>query len=73
MPGGRRSMDYVKIPGTGLSPSRIGLGTWAIGGWMWGGTDEERSIRTICAALERWVRNSWRHRPARSSWRVRGT
>jgi len=33
------SMDYVKIWRRDLSPSRIGLGTWAIGGWMWGGTD----------------------------------
>src|SRR5438445_370721 len=48
-------MEYVKIPGTDLSPSRIGLGTWAMGGSMWGGTDEERSIRTICAALERGI------------------
>jgi aryl-alcohol dehydrogenase-like predicted oxidoreductase len=48
-------MEYVAIPGTTLSPSRIGLGTWAVGGWMWGGTDEERSIRTICAALDRGV------------------
>ena len=48
-------MEYVKIPGTILSPSRIGLGTWAIGGWMWGGTDEERSIQTICAALDRGI------------------
>ena len=48
-------MESVKIPGTGLSPSRIGLGTWAIGGWMWGGTDTERSIQTICAALERGI------------------
>jgi aryl-alcohol dehydrogenase-like predicted oxidoreductase len=48
-------MDYVSIPGTDLAPSRIGLGTWAIGGWMWGGTDEERSIRTILAALERGI------------------
>ena len=48
-------MDYMNIPGTDLSPSRIGLGTWAIGGWMWGGTDEEGSIRTICAALDRGV------------------
>ena len=46
-------MEHMNIPGTDLSPSRIGLGTWAMGGWMWGGTDEERSIRTICAALER--------------------
>jgi aryl-alcohol dehydrogenase-like predicted oxidoreductase len=48
-------MDYLNIPGTDLSPSRVGLGTWAIGGWMWGGTDEEGSIRTICAALDRGV------------------
>ena len=48
-------MEYVKIPGTSLSPSRIGLGTWAIGGWMWGGTDEERSIQTVCAALDRGI------------------
>jgi len=51
----QRSMDYVQISGTGLSPSRIGLGTWAMGGWMWGGTDDERSIRTICTALDRGV------------------
>jgi aryl-alcohol dehydrogenase-like predicted oxidoreductase len=48
-------MDYITIPGTTLSLSRIGLGTWAIGGWMWGGTDEEQSIATICAALDRGV------------------
>lgn len=46
-------MEYVTIQGAAqLSCSRIGLGTWAIGGWMWGGSDDERSIRTICAALE---------------------
>src|SRR5947208_1114368 len=48
-------MEHMNIPGTDLSPSRIGLGTWAMGGSMWGGTDEERSIRTICAALERGI------------------
>jgi aryl-alcohol dehydrogenase-like predicted oxidoreductase len=48
-------MEPVKIPGLTLSPSRIGLGTWAIGGWMWGGTDEEQSIRTIHAALDRGI------------------
>lgn len=35
--------------------SRIGLGTWAIGGWMWGGTDEQDSIRTIHAALDKGI------------------
>lgn len=32
--------------------SRIGLGTWAMGGWMWGGSDEKKAIRTIHAALD---------------------
>lgn len=40
------------ISGTDLRASRIGLGTWAIGGWMWGGTDEVDAIRTIHAALD---------------------
>ena len=35
-----------------VAMSRVGLGTWAIGGWMWGGTDEQESIRTIHAALD---------------------
>jgi aryl-alcohol dehydrogenase-like predicted oxidoreductase len=45
-------MEYTSIPGIGLEVSRIGLGTWAIGGWMWGGTDERQSIRTILSALD---------------------
>src|SRR6202045_1714195 len=48
-------METFRIPGTKLAPSRIGLGTWAIGGWMWGGTDEAQSIRTIHAALDRGI------------------
>jgi aryl-alcohol dehydrogenase-like predicted oxidoreductase len=48
-------METFRIPGTELGPSRIGLGTWAIGGWMWGGTDEAESIRTIHAALDRGI------------------
>jgi aryl-alcohol dehydrogenase-like predicted oxidoreductase len=35
--------------------SRIALGTWAIGGWMWGGTDEQQSVRTIHAALDQGI------------------
>lgn len=45
----------TRIPGTDLSPTRIGLGTWAIGGWMWGGSDEAESVRTIQAAVDRGV------------------
>ena len=50
-----RNMEFAKIVGTGLTVSRVGLGTWAIGGWMWGGTDEAESIATIYAAVERGV------------------
>jgi len=48
-------MEMVEIPGTSLRASRIALGTWAIGGWMWGGTDETDAIRTIHAALDRGI------------------
>ena len=48
-------MEYTRIPDTDLEVSRIGLGTWAMGGWMWGGTDEEQSIKTIHAALEKGI------------------
>lgn len=37
---------------SGIEASVIGLGTWAIGGWMWGGTDEAEAIRAIHAALD---------------------
>jgi aryl-alcohol dehydrogenase-like predicted oxidoreductase len=51
-----RNMEFVDIAGTGLNLSRVGLGTWAIGGWMWGGTDEEESVKTIHTAVERGIR-----------------
>ena len=35
--------------------STIGLGTWAIGGWMWGGQDDRDSIAAIHAAVDRGV------------------
>lgn len=45
-------MEYTTIPGIENKASRVALGTWAIGGWLWGGTDEAESIRTIHAALD---------------------
>ena len=44
--------ELATIPGTALKVSPVALGTWAIGGWMWGETDEAESISTIRAALE---------------------
>lgn len=37
---------------SGVTASAVGLGTWAIGGWMWGGTDEQESIAAIQASLD---------------------
>jgi aryl-alcohol dehydrogenase-like predicted oxidoreductase len=48
-------MENARIPGTSLEVSRVALGTWAIGGWMWGGTNEAESIATIRAAIEHGV------------------
>jgi len=48
-------MEYAVISGTEMNVSRIAQGTWAIGGWMWGGTNERESIRTIHAALDRGI------------------
>src|SRR5258708_4680498 len=45
-------MELTAIPGTSLEVSPVAIGTWAIGGWMWGGTDEAESVSTIRAALE---------------------
>ena len=47
----RNAMELAQIAGTNLRISRVGLGTWAIGGWMWGGSDEREAIRTIQAAF----------------------
>ena len=51
-PSGEPEMEIAEIPGTGLKVSRIGLGTWAIGGWMWGGSEEAQSKSTIRTALD---------------------
>src|SRR3977135_2910166 len=45
-------MELAGIAGTSLKVSPVASGTWAIGGWMWGGTDESESIATIRAAFE---------------------
>src|SRR5467141_4004431 len=50
-----KKMEYTVISGTEMNVSRIAQGTWAIGGWMWGGTDERESIRTIHAALDKGI------------------
>src|SRR5882724_3776519 len=48
----KTGMELANIPGTSLKVSPVAIGTWAIGGWMWGGTNEAESIATIQAAFE---------------------
>jgi len=48
-------MERIRISNTRLVCSRIGLGTWAIGGSMWGGTDEQQAIATIRSAVARGI------------------
>jgi aryl-alcohol dehydrogenase-like predicted oxidoreductase len=45
-------MEFTESIGNGVTLSRIGMGTWAIGGWMWGGSDDENAIATIHRGLD---------------------
>ena len=48
----KMNMERAEIPGTSIKVSPVAIGTWAIGGWMWGGTDEAESVATIRTAFE---------------------
>ncbi len=37
---------------SGIEASVVAFGAWAIGGWMWGGADEDDAIRAIHASLD---------------------
>jgi aryl-alcohol dehydrogenase-like predicted oxidoreductase len=45
-------MQRRTLGASGLEISRIGLGTWAIGGHMWGGQDDAQSTAAIHAAVD---------------------
>jgi aryl-alcohol dehydrogenase-like predicted oxidoreductase len=46
-------MEKINLHNLKSNASRIGIGTWAIGGWMWGGTDESTSVKTLRAAFDK--------------------
>lgn len=48
-------MDTRPFGTTDIQVTPVGLGTWAIGGWMWGGTDEAQSIDTIHTAIDKGI------------------
>ncbi|MCK5136929.1 MAG: aldo/keto reductase [Bacteroidales bacterium] len=45
-------MEKRRLGKSDLLVSPIALGAWAIGGWMWGGSDRKESIRAIHACLD---------------------
>jgi aryl-alcohol dehydrogenase-like predicted oxidoreductase len=48
-------METIPIQGTDLRISRVGLGTWAIGGTGWGGTDLGAAVRALHAAVDQGI------------------
>jgi len=45
-------MNYKSFGRSEIEASVVGLGTWAIGGWMWGGADENDAIRAIQSGVD---------------------
>lgn len=45
-------MEYRSLGPSGIEVSAIGLGAWAIGGWMWGGTEQHDALSAIDASLD---------------------
>lgn len=49
-------MTTITLGRSGLQCEAVGLGTWAMGGWMWGGSDDAAAIAAIRASLDAGVR-----------------
>lgn len=45
-------MKYINLGNTGIKISGITFGAWAIGGWMWGGSDEDDAVHAIQTAFD---------------------
>ena len=45
-------MEYQKLGASDVSVSRIAFGSWAAGGWMWGGTEQNDAVGAIHASYE---------------------
>ena len=45
-------MANIKLGNSDLEITEICFGAWAIGGWMWGGTDEAAALRALDAAVD---------------------
>ncbi|WP_223653074.1 aldo/keto reductase [Hymenobacter psoromatis] len=45
-------MDYQQVGSSEVRMSRITFGSWAAGGWMWGGTEQNDAVGAIHAAYD---------------------
>jgi len=45
-------MEYRKLGSSDVEVSAVTMGTWAIGGWLWGGTDDEQAVAAIRKAVD---------------------
>jgi len=45
-------MDYKKLGASNVNVSVITYGAWAIGGTMWGGSDEDDAVKSIHASID---------------------
>lgn len=45
-------MQMRPLGASGIEASVVGIGTWVMGGWMWGGADEGESIGALHAAID---------------------
>ena len=45
-------MNKRQLGKHGMEASTVAFGAWAIGGWLWGGTDAEASVDAVRASLD---------------------
>lgn len=45
-------MQVRELGASGIDASIVAFGAWAIGGWLWGGTDECEAVKAIQAAID---------------------
>lgn len=45
-------MDYIKLGNTDIRVTKMAFGAWVIGGWNWGGSEEETAVEAVRVAYE---------------------
>ncbi len=48
-------MEIRQLGNSGINATVVTLGTWAIGGWAWGGTDRNKAIQAIQESIDQGI------------------